>query len=229
MTYEEWIEFDKKNFEEHHEEIGAKQIGLISHIGEDTKEDVFYMLMFCLLVPQSRQVLVLQAEKELRKRGFYNYYISEQEIAGILKGKVRFHNVKTTRIFEAKKIFLGPDFWDTIKKYYEAYHKAINTPDCFATIVGWFGLDLCREYLMKQIKGLGMKTSGHFMRNIGMPGLAILDTHVRKALQERGMGNAKSSLSFSEYYDLENEMIVYAECAGMTIEQLDFLWCGLSK
>ena len=43
-----------------------------------------------------------------------------------------------------------------------------------------------REWLCQNIKGLGLKESSHFLRNVGCENVAILDKHVLNLLAEHG-------------------------------------------
>jgi len=44
-----------------------------------------------------------------------------------------------------------------------------------------------REWLVKNIKGLGFKESSHFMRNIGFEDVAIIDFHILDLLERYGI------------------------------------------
>lgn len=41
-----------------------------------------------------------------------------------------------------------------------------------------------REFLVKNIKGIGWKESSHFLRNVGKCDIAILDKHILKILRD---------------------------------------------
>ena len=45
-------------------------------------------------------------------------------------------------------------------------------------------IKLERDYLVKNIKGIGLKEASHFLRNIGYKDLAILDRHILKNLKK---------------------------------------------
>jgi len=84
-----------------------------------------------------------------------------------------------------------------------------------------------REWLVKNIKGLGYKEASHFLRNIGFgENLAILDRHILKNLYRIGIiENIPSSLSKKIYLDIENRMRVFAKEINIPLEHLDFvLW-----
>lgn len=43
-----------------------------------------------------------------------------------------------------------------------------------------------RKFLVKEVKGFGMKEASHFLRNVGIFDLAILDRHILKVMKEYG-------------------------------------------
>ena len=85
-------------------------------------------------------------------------------------------------------------------------------------------LQRTRRILIKIVSGMGMKLSGHFMRNVGMPGLAILDVHVIDGLKKRGVIDLeKLGPSQAEYLQIEEKMKGYAKQVGITLDELDLL------
>ncbi|MBN3036841.1 MAG: N-glycosylase/DNA lyase [Candidatus Diapherotrites archaeon] len=82
-----------------------------------------------------------------------------------------------------------------------------------------------REWLIKNIKGLGMKESSHFLRNIGFGDVAILDFHILDVLEEHGVVERPKTLTKAKYLEIENELQRVAELAGLTLGELDlYLW-----
>ena len=68
------------------------------------------------------------------------------------------------------------------------------------------------------------------MRNVGMRGLAILDSHVRNAMKERySIGNPGDMMTKSEYYSMENKVKEHAQKVGVSLDELDLLLCGHRK
>ena len=70
---------------------------------------------------------------------------------------------------------------------------------------------------------MGMKEAGHFLRNIGMSGLAILDVHIINGLRKRKLIPPEKTLTNSSYCDIEDTMKDYAEQVGISLDELDLL------
>jgi len=226
-TLDKWIQKDKSAFAKQKSEIQARlagKTGILDHVADDCKEDVFYMLCFCLLVPQSKQVLAEEAEKLLRKADFYNKPMPQEELANLLRGKARFQNTKAKRLLQARQVFLETDFWDSLKTKFKSYSEAADDRGVQRALIN------TRVWLDSKINGMGLKLASHFMRNIGMRGLAILDSHVRNAMKDRcGVGNPGDILKKNEYYAMESRVKDYASKVGISLDELDLLLCGHRK
>ncbi len=128
-----------------------------------TKETIFYDLCFCLMAPQTTFKSNIKVIKELRKRKFYTHDVIS--LPQICK-PVRFYNNKARYLREAKKNF--EEILSVVKK--------TDDEDC-----GYSK----REWLVKNVKGLGMKAASHFLRNLGYDALAIIDTHIIKFMSKQ--------------------------------------------
>ena len=78
----------------------------------------------------------------------------------------------------------------------------------------------------KRIKGLGYKESSHFLRNIGIPGYAILDKHVMSCLQDlKVVHTAKPPATRTKYLEVEQKLKLFAQDIGVDFDELDLvLW-----
>jgi N-glycosylase/DNA lyase len=78
----------------------------------------------------------------------------------------------------------------------------------------------------KQIKGIGYKESSHFLRNIGLPGHAILDKHVMSCLTDlKVVEAAKPPASRARYLETEGKLKSFARDIGIDFDELDLvLW-----
>ncbi len=84
-----------------------------------------------------------------------------------------------------------------------------------------------REWLVKNIKGLGMKESSHFLRNIGFLNLAILDFHIIDVLIKNKLITQPKSKTLSKklYLEIENKLEKLANKLNLSQGELDFyLW-----
>ena len=163
---------------------------------------IFEELCFCLLTPQSKAVSCARAVKELKRKGLL-FKAPAPDISAKLRGLARFHNKKAAYLVNARQLL-------------EEIRKKIRTGDTLQT----------REWLVKNIKGLGYKEASHFLRNIGLgKGMAILDVHILKNLKKLGViKKIPSSLSRKSYLDIEEKMRGLAAKTGVPLEELDLLF-----
>ena len=167
----------------------------------DTKGDecLFGELCFCILTPQSRAKYCREAVNKMKKDDKL-FTADAKELLSYLKG-VRFPEVKAQRIVQARGKL--PE----LKKMLKVNPKEL------------------REWLMKNINGLGMKESAHFMRNIGFKGLAIIDVHIQNFLRNNGIIKENKSLTKKRYNELENRFLELSKELNIPPEELDIaIW-----
>ncbi len=166
-------------------------------------EDLFRELVFCLLTPQSRAKTASAAVERLSKKSMI-YRGSAEEIQRELVG-VRFNERKAEYICLARKMF--------------------TSQSLRATLAGFSSATAAREWLVKNVKGLGYKEASHFLRNIGLgEELAILDRHILKNLQLLGVIKEKpESLSKKTYLEIEKKMTAFSKRIGIPMGHLDLL------
>lgn len=165
-------------------------------------DDLLEELIFCLLTPQSRAKVCFDAVLILKKENF-----NLDEMLACLKG-VRFKYKKSEYIKNALRIFKEKN---SLKDLIQNFNSVFDL----------------REWLVKNIKGLGYKEASHFLRNIGFgENLAILDRHILKNLYKIGIiEKIPTSLSKRTYLDYEEKMRKFAKKIDIPLEHLDFvLW-----
>jgi N-glycosylase/DNA lyase len=84
-----------------------------------------------------------------------------------------------------------------------------------------------REWLYRNIKGIGYKEASHFLRNIGLGGdIAILDRHILKNMRCLGLiGAIPKALTPARYRAIEDLLRGYSKAEGIPLDHLDFvLW-----
>lgn len=220
LTLDHWKAADRRVFNTKKQYIqGALkgETGIIDGVTEENKEDIFYMLMFCLCVPQSKAIKAEEAIDILRKEDFYNKVLTLPEVTTILTGRVRFQSTKAKRLLDAKEFF--GNFWVILLTQYVAFKFTGNDEVHMES-----DLQRTRGVLIGIVNGMGMKLASHFMRNIGMPGLAILDVHIIDGLKRRGVIHIdKLGSSQAEYLRIEEKMKGYAEEVGIALDELDLL------
>lgn len=192
----------KKIYKNKKKEI-LSRIKEFKQINTQDKEKIFCEMCFCLLTPQSKAKKCWNAIGTLQKTNLvFNGNINE--IQKCLTG-VRFHKNKSSYIVNARKIF--PEIIKMI-------NDNSNNPVFF------------REYLVKNVKGLGYKEASHFLRNIGLgKNLAILDRHILKnLLKYKVITHIPKSLTKKIYLDIEKKMLAFSKQIKIPIEHLDLLF-----
>jgi len=82
-----------------------------------------------------------------------------------------------------------------------------------------------REWLVKNIKGLGLKEASHFLRNIGFDDYAIIDFHIIDLLVKYNIIQKSKNLTKKKYLEIEETLQNIAEKTNLTLAELDlYLW-----
>ena len=185
-----------------------KRLGEFRKIREEgSNEDVFYELMFCLMTPQSKAELCWASVLRIRKRDILKIEKSEDILDDMIG--VRFKYKKSKYILEARD------------KFYR--NGAFNIKD---VISGFSNVGEIRDWFVSDIKGIGMKEAGHFLRNIGLgKTITILDRHILKNLKNFSViKEVPSSMTASKYFDIEEKMIAFSKKINIPPDHLDLLF-----
>lgn len=168
------------------------------------EEKLFAELAFCLLTPQSKARICDKAVSSLEHSGAL-LSGSPTEILKHLTG-VRFPANKARYIAGARKLF-------TNTRGLEIKNRITGNPT------------EAREWLVKNVKGLGYKEASHFLRNVGLgENLAILDRHILKNLLRFGaIPEIPKTLTKKTYMEIEEEMKKFAGKIGIPLAELDLL------
>ncbi|MBI2498823.1 N-glycosylase/DNA lyase [Candidatus Woesearchaeota archaeon] len=184
-----------ENYEKYKEEIKKR----LKEFKEVKGKDLFYELCFCILTPQSKAFNADYCIKELKKNNFLETSYDPKEV---LKKKIRFHNNKTEYLIKSKEKF---------NEFLKVKNKLNN--------------EELREWLIKNIKGLGYKESSHFLRNIGYENLAILDRHILKNLNKHNViSEIPRSLTKKKYLEIEIKFKEFASKVKIPMDELDLLF-----
>jgi len=84
-----------------------------------------------------------------------------------------------------------------------------------------------REWLVGNIKGLGMKEASHYLRNVGYLDLAIIDRHILAHMRECGLADedARKGITKKRYLEYEVTLEKVAKRLGIPIGKMDlYLW-----
>lgn len=174
---------------------------------ESNDEDIFTELAFCILTPQSKARSCWDAIMELKENNLLLKGTVEQTKPYITCA--RFKNKKAHYIVEARELFML-DGKISIKARINSFNSTYE----------------CRDWLVKNIRGLGYKEASHFLRNIGLgKNLAILDRHVLRNLAMIGIiENIPNSMGRRNYLDVENRMSVFSKQIHIPLPHLDLLF-----
>jgi N-glycosylase/DNA lyase len=168
----------------------------------------FYELAFCILTPQSSAANADATISELIRDDFWGRGFDPMPYLRDPKHYIRFHNVKAKRLLAIRESFdeLLPTLTD----------RSL-TPEAK------------REAVLERVKGLGMKEASHFLRNIGVRSLAILDRHIFKHLARLKVIRSipKNAPTKSKYLEIERKWKRYAERVGISMDVLDLLFWSM--
>jgi len=157
-------------------------------------------LAFCISTANSSALSGLKFQKYLEDLSLNELSVGELERL-LRKARVRFASRKAEYIKVA------------IDKF-EIVERALKLDD--------FG---ARRELLK-LKGLGMKESSHFLRNIGRKNLAIVDRHVLRWLDRRGY-NFRLPRDYTKAEDVLRRI---AKEKSLTLSELDLMiWFEMTR
>jgi N-glycosylase/DNA lyase len=181
-------------------EIDSK-IAEFRSINKSNENQIFNELCFCLLTAN------FQAEKSIQIQNKLQAEFStlpETKLALKLKQLGhRFPNMRAKFIAEARQ-------------HKQKLREMLNLNELDA-----------RAWLVKNVKGLGMKESSHFLRNIGFKNTAIIDFHILDLLEKENLIQKPKSKSLTKKQYLEIEQILkqLAEKSNLNLAELDlYLW-----
>lgn len=179
--------------------IIKKRLNDFSKVPED---EYFYELAFCLLTPQSKAKTCDKAVQHLKAREFHKNNINP----GDFINNVRFNNNKAKYLIEMKQKF--PEIMNVI--------RTIKNPEEL------------RIWFVENVKGIGLKEAGHFLRNIGYRNLAILDRHILKNLKKFGViEEAPKTLTKKNYFEIEGKFKEFSKKVNIPMDELDLLFWSM--
>ncbi len=183
-----------------------KKIEIVKRLNDFKKingDDLFYELCFCLLTPQSSAKRADWCIQELKKRNFLK---NRFDPTSILKQKIRFHNHKGKYLLEMRA------------KYSKLKSELDKVKDNKEK----------RNFLVKNVKGLGLKEASHFLRNTGHENLAILDRHILKNLVKlKVIDEIPKSLTKKKYFEIEERVLEFAKKVKIPMDHLDLLFWSM--
>jgi len=158
--------------------------------------DLFGELSFCLMTAGFRADKCINIQENIG-RGFSGLTVEKLKL-NLKKMGHRFWEQRADRIVYARK------FKDKLK---------------------WVRETGNRDWLVKNIKGIGMKEASHFLRNIGVDSVAIIDFHIVDLLEKEKLIKRIKSLNKKRYLEIESILKNLAKKVGLSLGELDlYLW-----
>ena len=181
-------------------ESRKKEFEKIKFLGENS---IFNELCFCLMTANFSALGGMKIQSAIGD-GFSNY--DEEKLSNeLVRLGHRFPNAR------AKYVILAREEKDELIKSLNEISDEI----------------LLREWIVANIKGLGMKESSHFLRNIGYKKLAIIDFHIIDLLAKNGLIEKPKTknLTPKKYIEIENVLREIGKKTNLDLGELDlYLW-----
>ena len=178
-------------------EVVEKRLKEFSAFKGKANENWFFELCFCILAANSKQKTAENIQKKLGKNLLT---LKQEDLSTFIKdNKHRFHNNKAKYIIEARKN-------KNIKEILEGKSDTES-----------------RQWLVKNIKGIGFKEASHFLRNTGSKNLAILDRHIINIMSEHKLIEKPKILTPKNYLQIEKKFQSLAKRLNVSSAKLDLM------
>ncbi len=169
-------------------------------IDKKSTNELFNEMCFCILTANFNAEKSIKIQNEIGEC-FSND--SEEDLAKKLQELGhRFPNMRASYISESRNCK------DMLKRVVESHKN-----------------DELREWLVKNVKGIGYKETSHFLRNIGFDDFAIIDFHIIDILAKYDLIEKPKALTRKKYLEIEKILKKIAEKSGLNLAELDlYLW-----
>ena len=169
-------------------------------LNKKSNDELFEELCFCILTANFNAEKCIRIQKEIGN-GFLT--LSEDELS-------------------KKLVELGHRFPNARARYIS---DSVKYKDSLKEIIYSFTGEELREWLVKNIKGLGYKEVSHFLRNVGFDDYAIIDFHIIDVLVTFNLIERPKTLTKRKYLEIENILRDIAKETNLTLAELDlYLW-----
>ena len=191
----------KKLKTSHVRELVDKRIREFKENGKKSSEEIFKELCFCILTANFNAERCIEISEKLEK-DFLN--LSESKLAEKMRILgYRYPKIRAKYIVEARK-------------YAGSLKNIINS---------FKDENELREWLVKNVKGIGYKEASHFLRNIGYTNLAIIDFHIIDLLASYGLIEKPKIVTRRKYLEIEDLLRKLANELNLNLAELDlYLW-----
>ena len=170
-------------------------------IGNGPSDEIFEELCFCILTANFNAERTMKIQRQIED-GFLSF--SKSVLAKKLRELGhRFPNRRAEYIVDARKH----------KNSLRDIAKTFNHDDNL------------REWIVKNVRGIGYKEASHFLRNIGYTSFAIIDFHIIDVLTKHNIIERPKVLTKRKYLKIENLLRKIAGKSNVNLAELDlYLW-----
>ncbi len=181
--------------------IVDKRLNEFKRVGGGSINNIFKELSFCIMTANCEAKKCIEIQERIDE-GFL--ILSQVKLTQKLKeNHYRFPNIRSNYIVRAR---------DDIKNL-ENILK-INKEE-----------NELRDWLVKNIKGIGYKEASHFLRNIGFKNYAIIDFHIIDLLVRYDLIEKPKNLTKKKYLEIETILKNIGNKLNLNIAELDlYLW-----
>jgi len=179
----------------------GERISEFKRLGRGSSREIFKELCYCILCANYSAERSMRIQREIDD-GFLTLPPS-QLIRRLREMGHRFPKTRASYIVAARK------YCDSIK-------------DVIASLKDPREI---REWLVRNIRGVGLKEASHFLRNIGYSDLAIIDFHILNLLDRYGLIEKPKTMTKSRYLRIEDELRRLSRDVDLNLAELDlYLW-----
>jgi N-glycosylase/DNA lyase len=164
-------------------------------------DEIFKELCFCIMTANCGAEKCMEIHEGICD-GFL--HLSKERLSDRFKELgYRFPNIRSDYIVEARE-------------YKEILHQMLNSNGEEEEV---------REWVVKNIKGLGYKEASHFLRNIGYKNYAIIDFHIVDVLSKYNLIEKPKTMTKKKYFEMEQLLKTIGNRLHLNMAELDlYLW-----
>lgn len=182
-------------------EVVDQRIKEFSRIKETNENTVFRELCFCVMTANCAAEKCMEIHEGVGD-GFLK--LSQENLAEKFKDLgYRFPNLRSIYILEDRD--KKADLWKNINNSLTDHEL--------------------RDWIVKNIKGVGYKEASHFLRNIGFKNYAIIDFHIVDLLVKYGLVEKPKTMTKMKYLEIEEILQDIGKRVNLNMAELDlYLW-----
>ena len=186
-----------------------RRLGEFRDVWRDAPDErIWEEMVYCIFTAGSSARMGLNAVEAVRH---LIHVGTREEMTEALKGKYRYIAARPGYIIVTRE-YLQEHCGFRLRKKLASFSDPIARRD-------WLAGE-------RRVKGLGYKEASHFLRNIGIPGYAILDKHILRCLSEVGViDSPKPPSTRLRYIEIEKQFRAFAQGVKIDFDELDLvLW-----